>query len=89
MVEWARTNDVKILIKFKQYPYRLHIYKLIRAVDQQGHFVPWSRAFGPKQPHQVLETFPLEKIVLEMPSGDKRELRSFSELVRLALGSGK
>ncbi len=89
LVEWARENNVKILVKFRQYPYRLHIYKLIRAVDQQGHFVPWSKAFGPKQPHQVLETFPVEKVVLELPRGERRELRSVKELLREALGGGK
>jgi len=80
LVEWAKTNDVKIEIKFKGYPYRLHIYKLIRAVDPGGRFVPWSRAFGPKQPHQVLETFPVEKIVLAWPDGRIEEVKRLKEL---------
>ncbi len=85
LVEWARENDVKITVKFVGYPYRLHIYKLIRAVDARDRFVSWSKAFGPKQPHQVLETFPVEKIQVEYPTGEVKEFRRLRELLNIVL----
>jgi len=83
--EWARATSRRVRVKFRRYPYTLVIDKMIRAEDPEGRTVPWHRAFGAKQPHQVLASFPIARIeVVDKETGRREEINSLEELFRRA-----
>ncbi len=84
ILNWTKSSGAKIVVRFKGTPYRLQIYKLFRAVDSQGRFVPWTRAFGTKQPHQLFDTFKVLEIRVIRQDGKEEKLTSFKQLLSMA-----
>lgn len=81
VLRWSKDTGAKITIIFAGIPYRLQIYKLFRATDNQGRFVSWTKAFGTKQPHQVVDTFKVEMVRISWPDGREETLDDFKKLL--------
>lgn len=86
VLEWARATNRRVLIYFCRHPYVLAVDNLIHAETRDGKRAPWFRAFGPKQPHQVLLSYKVEAIVIEDSRGSRRELPGLRELLEIASG---
>lgn len=78
--EWAAENDARIVFRLK-YSFDMAVGKLIQALDKEGNIVEWSRAFGTKRPDQVVESVPVESIVVQYKgTGEEVVLKSLEEL---------
>ncbi|RLE94803.1 MAG: hypothetical protein DRJ55_02520 [Thermoprotei archaeon] len=86
ILTWARSTKHKVTIEFENYPYKVLIYKYIRAIDNQGQIVEWHRAFGPQPPHKVLTSMKIKKIMVQSLSKETKELRSLNQLLQEAGG---
>lgn len=82
ILNWTRKNNVKIRIFLKNYPYVLALDKVVHAEDLEGRNVSWIQAFGSKQPHQVLMSFPIGKIIVKMER-ETLELSDISSLFKI------
>lgn len=82
ILNWTRKNNVKIRIFLKNYPYVLALDKVVHAEDLEGHNVSWIQAFGSKQPHQVLMSFPIRKIIVKIER-ETLELSDISSLFKI------
>ncbi len=83
ILAWTRENGCKVELSFHGTPYRLRIGRMFRSVDPEGRIVPWIRAFGTKQPHQVLQTYKVKKIEILNPDGTIHHLESLQELLEV------
>ncbi len=60
----VRSMNAKAFFILKGTKYKLAINRYIHAIDEESKRVPWGKAFGPKLPHDVLNTFPVLEIKL-------------------------
>ncbi|MCD6562346.1 MAG: hypothetical protein J7K23_00330 [Thermoproteales archaeon] len=81
ILRWSRENNAKIKIFFEKYPYVLALDKVIHAEDYEERNVSWIYAFGSKQPHQVLGSFSIKKIIIKK-NNKILEVKSLQELVK-------
>jgi len=51
---------------FKNFKYILSMDGLIRARDKNFNVVEWSRAFGSKAPHEVLNSLEVERVEVQL-----------------------
>ena len=77
----ARENNVKVKIFFENYPYVLSIDRVIHAEDYKERNISWIYAFGSKQPHQVLNSFSVKKIVI-IKDNEILEVKSLQDLYK-------
>ncbi|RLE66250.1 MAG: hypothetical protein DRJ38_02250 [Thermoprotei archaeon] len=80
--EWSERNNTKVVFKFKDYPYRLVIEKMIKSQDRDGRTVEWTRAFGTKRPHQVIASLPIEEIVIIYKNTGEEEKVNLKQLLK-------
>lgn len=83
VLTWTKATNNKVIIKFEKTPYFLAIDRLIHAEDEDGRSVPWMRAFGPKQPHQVLSSYKVKEIMLVKQNGSIESIKDLKELFRI------
>ncbi len=85
ILKWSRENNAKIKIFFKNYPYILAFDKNIHAEDSDERSISWIYAFGSKQPHQVLGSFSIRKIIIKK-NNEILEVKSLKELFTQYIG---
>lgn len=81
ILRWTRNTNSKVMVRFIDVPYVLAIDKLIHAQDERGRDVPWMRAFGPKQPHQVLSSYRVKEIVIIKEDGSLEKVDDLKEIL--------
>lgn len=82
LLEWTRSSGAHVEISFKETAYKLRVNTMYRAVDPSGSVVPWTRAFGTKAPVDVINSFSVKRILVNV-RGKEEEYRSLSELLRI------
>ncbi|MEM2136449.1 MAG: hypothetical protein QXI93_00635 [Candidatus Methanomethylicia archaeon] len=58
--------NAKALFYFRGIKYVICMNKLIKSIDKNFNVVPWSISFGSKSPYEVLSSFHIEKIEVEI-----------------------
>ncbi len=83
LVAWARLTSRRIRVRFRGYRYAVVIGRYVEAADLSGRTVPWTVAFGSRAPHDVLSSFPVEKVLVEEGESTK-SFASIDELLAYA-----
>ncbi|GGP21818.1 hypothetical protein GCM10007981_15170 [Thermocladium modestius] len=82
LVQRSRRYDLKIRVRFKGTKYSVLIDKEIRALDEAGKAMSWSKAF-PLAPHQALTNYPLDSVQVECGDEVIWSGKSMSELLKV------
>ena len=64
--QFLREIKARAYFFFKNFKYVLSMNGLIRARDKSFEVVEWSRAFGSKAPHEVLNSLDVEKVEVQL-----------------------
>jgi len=84
LVSWAREGGKRIRIRFRGFRYAVVIGRYVEAVDAMDRRVPWQAAFGPRPPHEVLSSLPVEEVTVVERDGTLRTFPRLADLLRYA-----
>ncbi len=76
-----REMNAQAFFSLKGTRYKLAINRYIHARDAEDHRVPWTKAFGSKLPHDVLNTYEVVEIRV-LRGGELLSFKSLKEFLR-------